>query len=290
MTESDKPMCNDICMVTGATSGIGAATAGALARRGAAVIIVGRNPEKSAATVNLIKQQTGNARVEFILADMSSQRETHQLVQQFKNRYQHLDVLVNNAGALFMTRRQSIDGIEMTFALNHLAYFLLTNLLLDTLKASAPSRVVNVSALLHRQAQINFDDLQNRKKYVGGQVYARSKLCNLLFTYELARRLEGTGVTVNALHPGVVATNLGVNSSRIGRLMRRLVNVVLISPEEGAQTIIYLATSREVEGITGKYFVKQKAVLSSRESYDLTAAKRLWQVSAELTGLTENAG
>lgn len=184
-----------------------------------------------------------------------------------------------------MTCQLSVDGIEMTFALNHLGYFLLTNLLLDTLKASAPCRIVNVSALLHKWVKIDLDDLQNCKKYMGIRAYPQSKLCNLLFTYELARRLQGTGVTVNALHPGTVATNLGVNGSRIGRMGRRLINVALISPEAGAQTIIHLATSPDVEGVTGKYFVKQKAVPSSRDSYDLTAARQLWQTSARLTNL-----
>ncbi len=278
-------MSGKICMVTGATSGIGAVTARALAQQGATVIVVGRNPEKAAATVDHIKQQTGNPVVEFMLADLSSQKEIRQLVQQFKSRYHHLHVLVNNAGSIFLARQESVDGIEMTFALNHLGYFLLTNMLLDTLKVSAPSRIINVSALLHERAKINFDDLQNQKMYIGVQAYPQSKLCNLLFTYELARRLEGTGVTVNALHPGVVATNLGVNNNRIGRLLRRLINLALISPEEGAQTIIYLATAPNVEAVTGQYFVKQKAVSSSEASYDRAAAKRLWRVSAELTGL-----
>ncbi len=278
-------MSGKICMVTGATSGIGAVTARVLAQQGATVIVVGRNPEKAAATVGHIKQQTGNPVVESMLADLSSQKEIRQLVQQFKSRYHHLHVLVNNAGSIFLARQESVDGIEMTFALNHLGYFLLTNLLLDTLKVSAPSRIINVSALLHERAKINFDDLQNQKMYIGVQAYPQSKLCNLLFTYGLARRLEGTGITVNALHPGVVATNLGVNNNRIGRLLRRLINLALISPEEGAQTIIYLATAPNVEAVTGQYFVKQKAVPSSEASYDRAAAKRLWRVSAELTGL-----
>lgn len=286
MTNSDKPMYGKICMVTGATSSIGAVTAEALAQQGATVIVVGRNPEKTESTVNQIKQQTGNPAVESMLADLSSQREIRQLAQQFKNQYQRLDVLVNNAGAIFMTRQLSADGIEMTFALNHLGYFLLTNLLLDTLRASAPCRIVNVSARLHQWVKINFDDLQNQKKYIVIQAYPQSKLCNLLFTYELARRLEGTGITVNALHPGTVASNLGVNNSRIGRMVRRLINIAMVSPEEGAQTIIYVATSPNEEGVTGKYFAKQEAVPSSKDSYDEVAARRLWQISAELTGLT----
>lgn len=285
MTFLDRSLNGKICMVTGATSGIGKVTARELAQMGATVIIVGRNPEKSENAVKQIRRETGNPAVEFMLADLSSQKEIRQLVQDFKKRYDRLHVLVNNAGSIFLARRESVDGIEMTFALNHLGYFLLTNLLIDALQASAPSRIINVSALLHKWAKINFDDLQNREMYIGVRAYPQSKLCNLYFTYELARRMEGTGVTANALHPGVVATNLGVNDNRFGRVMRRLINFALINPEEGAQTIIYLAASPDAQTVTGKYFVKQKAVSSSQASYNQAVASRLWCVSAELTGL-----
>lgn len=280
-------MNGKICMVTGATSGIGEVTALALAQMGAAVIVVGRSAEKSAATVNHIKQQTGNPAVEFMLADLSSLKEIHQLALQFKSCYPHLHVLVNNAGALFTTRQQNVDGIEMTFALNHLNYFLLTNLLLDRLKSSAPARIVNVAASAHLFARrMNFDDLQGQGRYGGWQAYAQSKLCNLLFTYELARRLEGTHISVNALHPGIVATRFGHNNQGLmGRLLR-LSNLFAINPERGAQTIIYLAASPTVEGVTGKYFVSKREVQSSAASYDLAAAQRLWQVSMEMTGLS----
>ncbi len=286
MENSDKPMKGKICMVTGATSGIGEVTARALAQQGAMVIIVGRNPEKGATTVGQIKQQTGNPLVEFMLADLSSQKEIHQLVEQFKSHYQRLDVLVNNAGASFRKQQESIDGIEMTFALNHLGYFLLTNLLLDTLKSSAPARIVNVSSGEHKRVKLNFEDLQGKQKYNSYQAYKQSKLCNILFTYELARRLEGTAVTVNAVTPGLVKTKLGLENGGFPALMKRLINFMAgKSPEEGAQAIIYLATSPDVEGVTGKYFVKQEAVPSSNDSYDKDAARRLWQVSAELTEL-----
>ena len=285
MAHSDKPMHGKVCIVTGAASGIGAVTAQALAQQGAAVILVDRNSEKGAITVNQIKQQTGNPAVEFMWADLSAQKEIRQLVQQFKSRYQRLDVLVNNAGAIFRQRQETVDGIEMTFALNYLGYFLLTNLLLDTIKASAPARIINVSSRSHARAQINFDDLQSRSSYRGLQAYAQSKLAIVLFTYELARRLEGTGVTVNALHPGVVATNFATNNRGVVGLSMRLFRLAFISPEQGAQTSIYLATSPEVEGVTGKYFVKQQAVPSSPASYDTATASRLWQVSAEMTGL-----
>jgi len=278
-------MNGKICMVTGATSSIGEVTARELAKQGATVIVVGRNPEKCMATVNKIQQQTCNSNVDFILAELSSQKEIRQLAQQFQSRYQRLDVLVNNAGAVYLKRKESIDGIEMTFAVNCLSHFLLTNLLLDTLKASAPARIINVSALLHKRAKIDFNDLENRKNYRGWNVYMQTKLANLLFTYELSRRLNSTGVTVNALHPGVLASNLGMNNSGIMRLIKSLVNVLLTSPEKGALTMIYLASSPEVEGITGKYFIKKKATASSKASYDKDAASRLWRISAEMTRL-----
>lgn len=286
MTTPNTSMNGKVCMVTGATSGIGLVTTLALAQRGATVVAVGRSQEKGAALVEQIERQTGSATVEYMLADLSSQQEIRRLAQQFQGRYQRLDVLVNNAGGLFISRQQSVDGIEMTFALNHLSYFLLTNLLLDTLKVSAPSRIVNVASDAHESARLDFDDLQGQRRYSGIQAYGRSKLANILFTYELARRLAGTGVTVNTLHPGVVATNFGTNNGRLARVLRRVANLVSISPDQGAQTSIYLATSPEVEGVTGQYFVKQKAVPSSKASYDTAAAARLWQVSEELTGLT----
>ncbi|MBF8285333.1 MAG: Short-chain dehydrogenase [Anaerolineales bacterium] len=278
-------MESKICMVTGATSGIGQVTARELARQGATVIVVGRSRERSEATVNRIKQQTDNPNVEYRLADLSVQKDIHQLAQEFKHKYQRLHVLVNNAGAIFLRRLESADGIEMTFALNHLNYFLLTHLLLDTLKASAPARIINVSSRAHaRVSGLNFDDLQNKRGY-GMNVYGQSKLMNVLFTYELARRLEGTGIMVNALHPGFVATRFATNNGLLVRLARPVLDLFALSAEEGAQTMIYLATSPEVEGVTGKYFVKEKAVLSSPASYDEAAARRLWQISEKMTSL-----
>ncbi len=286
MTMNDETMKGKLCVVTGATSGIGRETALALARTGAAVVVVGRNREKSEFTVSSIKKETGNNAVEYMLADLSSQAEIHQLVESFKSRHDRLDVLVNNAGSFFLFRKESVDGIEMFFALNHLAYFLLTNLFLDTIEASAPARIINVSSGSHKRAMINFDDLQNRRGYWGPRVYGESKLANVLFTYELARRLDGTGVTVNALHPGFVATNMGANNGWIVRLVRPLMNLKAIDVEEGARTPVYLATSSEVEGVTGKYFYKCREVSSSEASHDEAVARRLWQVSAEMTGLS----
>jgi len=285
MATSTSPMQGKICMVTGATSGIGLIAAQALARQEARVIVVGRDPGRGATTVSRIAQQTGNPQVELLLADLSAQADVHRLAGEFQGRYARLDVLVNNAGAIFTKRRLSADGIEMTFALNHLGYFLLTNLLLDTLKASPPARIVNVSSDAHRGAQMNFSDPQGERRYGGWRAYGQSKLANLLFTYELARRLEGTGVTVNAVHPGFVATGFGRNNRGLFALLIRLAQLTALSPEQGAETLIYLATSPEVEGVTGKYFVKKRPVESTRASYDQSAAQRLWQLSAQLTGL-----
>jgi NAD(P)-dependent dehydrogenase (short-subunit alcohol dehydrogenase family) len=273
------------CLVTGATSGIGKEAAGKLARQGATVVVAGRNPEKCAATVQEIRRQTGNPSVEYLLADLSSQRQVRQLAEEFKSRYQRLDVLVNNAGAIVLFRRQSADGIEMTFALNHLSYFLLTSLLLDSLISSSPSRVVNVASSAHQGAAIDFEDLQGTRKYGGLRAYGRSKLANLLFTFELARRLEGTGVTANAVHPGLVATNLLTNNGLAGRLMNLGLRVAGKRVAAGAETLVYLASSPDVAGVNGQYFVEKKAVQSSQASRDSSAAGRLWRVSAEMTGL-----
>jgi NAD(P)-dependent dehydrogenase (short-subunit alcohol dehydrogenase family) len=283
MTSSDQPMHGKVCMVTGAASGIGAVTAQALAQQGASVILVDRSAAKGVIVLEQIERLTGNTALEFMRVDLSSQKEIHQLVQQFTSGHRHLHVLVNNAGAMFAERRESVDGIEMTFALNYLGYFLLTNLLLDTLKASAPARIINTSSRSHARAMINFDDLESRSGYKGLSAYAHSKLAIVLFTYELARRLEGTGVMVNALHPGIVATNFAMKSGGVIGLVMRLFRPFFVSPEQGAQTGIYLATSPEVEGVTGKYFVKCKAVPSSPASYDTATARRLWEVSEKYT-------
>lgn len=274
-----------VCMVTGAASGLGAATARALAKQGAAVIVVDRDADKGAATVNQIRQGTGNPAVEFLRADLSSQAEIRHLVGRFRRRHPRLHVLVNNAGAMFGRRQESVDRIEMTFALNYLGYFLLANLLLDTLEASAPARIVNVSSRSHARARIDFDDLETRSGYRGLRAYERSKLAIVLFTYELARRLEGTGVTANALHPGVVATGFARQGGGIMSLVVRLFRFAFLRPEQGARTLVYLAASPQVEGVTGKYFVACQAVPSSPASYDAAAASRLWQVSADYTHL-----
>lgn len=295
MARSEAPVDRRICLVTGATSGMGEVTARALAQTGATVVLVGRDPKKGAATVDRITRETANPAVEFMLADLSSQAQVRQLARQFEARHPHLNVLVNNAGALFMRRQETADGIEMTFGLNHLAPFLLTNLLLDQLRAGAPARVVNVSSYGHKRGHMDFTDLQLQRGYRGLQAYRQSKLANVLFTYELARRLAGAGVTVNAVNPGNVATHFGFNNLGFLRgpavaIAHGVFRLVAASPEHGARTAIYLATSPEVEAVSGAYFEKETAVPSSDESYDAAVAARLWDVSAELTGLNVAGG
>lgn len=315
-------MAGRTCLVTGATSGIGLVTARELARRGATVIGVGRSPERCEAAAQSIRRQTasqtanqtggqtGNPAVEFLVADLSSQAQVRRLAADVLARHDRLHVLVNNAGAFFPLRRESVDGIEMSFALNHLAYFLLTGLLLDTLKRSAPARIINVSSAAHDMIRrFDFDDPQARTRPYARQTefksrmyavlaprrlpgllqYGQTKLANLYFTYELARRLEGNGgagVTVNALHPGFVATNFGSGAGAYGWFMRRLMSLIAITPDEGARTPVYLAASPEVEGVSGRYFVKEKPVPSSPASQDSAAARRLWDLSAQLTGVS----
>jgi NAD(P)-dependent dehydrogenase (short-subunit alcohol dehydrogenase family) len=270
-------------LVTGATNGIGLVTARELARMGAQVTIVGRNAGKCATVAQAINAATGNP-VEFIAADLSTLAGIMQAAADFKQRHTHLDVLVNNAGAMFTKRALTADGYEMTFALNHLNYFLLTILLLDILKASAPARIVNVSSGAHMRASLDFDNLQGEKHFNGMQAYGQSKLANVLFTYELARHLEETGVTVNALHPGFIATGFARNNGVIYKFGMGLIGLFIRKPEQGAQTSIYLASSPDVQGVTGKYFVDCKPVQSSPLSYDKSLAEKLWQVSLELTG------
>jgi NAD(P)-dependent dehydrogenase (short-subunit alcohol dehydrogenase family) len=275
ITEAAHTLMDKICLVTGATDGVGKVTALRLAQAGATVIGVGRNPEKIKAVLAEVGAAPGS--LEFLTADLSSQADVRQLAEEFKRKYDHLHVLVNNAGALFTRYRESVDGIEMTFALNHLSYFLLTNLLLDTLRASAQARIINVASDAHQGNAINFDDLNHKRRYSEWTAYGASKLANILFSYELARRLHGTGVTVNAVHPGFVNTNF---QRAAGLNMRGP-----LSPEEGADTQIWLAQSPDVEGVTGKYFVRRKDTRSSDVSYDKAVARRLWETSATLVGL-----
>jgi NAD(P)-dependent dehydrogenase (short-subunit alcohol dehydrogenase family) len=273
-------------MVTGANTGIGKETALALARYGATVVMVVRNQDRGAAAREEIVAATGNERVELLLADLSSQASIRELAGEFRTRYERLNVLVNNAGVFLTQRLESIDGLEMTFATNHLGYFMLTLLLWDPLIAAAPSRVVNVSSDAHRNAKLDFNDLQNRKNYQGFRAYSQSKLANVLFTYELDRRRQGADVTVNALHPGFVASNFGRNNpGLVGWAMRRIVPFFARSVSAGAATSIYLAYSPEVVGASGKYFVDSAVTQSSPLSYNRETAARLWEASEELTGV-----
>jgi NAD(P)-dependent dehydrogenase (short-subunit alcohol dehydrogenase family) len=247
--------------------------------------MVGRDQTRTERAVAEVRAQSGNHNVTHLLADLSEQAQVRRLADEFRERSERLDVLVNNAGAAFLRRQLSADGLEMTLALNHLAYFLLTNLLLDTLKASAPARVVNVSSGAHRNAQMDFEDLELRGGYGALRAYGRSKLANVLFTYELARRLEGSGVTANVVHPGWVATNIGRNNGWWMRPLMALIQRSAMPPEKGAETVVHLASDPELEGVSGRYFVKLRPVRSSPASYDEQAAQRLWEVSARLTGL-----
>jgi retinol dehydrogenase-14 len=278
-------MGEKVCLITGATSGIGKATAMGLANMGASVVMVGRDRGRGEATMAEIKEKSANASVDLMLADVSSQEQIRRLADEFNEAYPRLDVLINNAGVIHSERITTADGIEMTFAVNHLASFLLTNLLLDALRASAPSRIVNVSSGDHSNGTIGFDDLQGEKGYKAARAYSQSKLANVLFTYELARRLEGSGVTANCLHPGVVGTNLGSGVSGVLGFVVRALKPLMNSPEKGAETSIYLASSPEVEGLSGRYFVKKAEARSSDVTYDERIARRLWEASEEHTNL-----
>ena len=283
-------MNDKLFLITGATSGIGKVTARALAEQGARVVVGARSQQKAEKTVAWIKAETDNKTVDYLLADFASLEAVREMAAQFKERYDRLDGLINNAGAYYATRQESADGIELTLAVNHLAPFLLTHLLLGLLRASAPARIVNVSSAAHQGATMDFDNLEFESGYSQIGAYGRAKLGNILFTYELARRLEGSGLTANALHPGIVATNIGSNNLPVyGRSLRKLakkvVNRAALSAEEGAETVIYLAASPEVEGVTGRYFYKKQPVESSPLSYDEGVQRRLWEVSAELVGL-----
>lgn len=275
-------------LVTGANAGIGKAACVALAKMGAHVVMVARDKARGEAALAEVKSASGSSQVDLLLADLSSQQAVRQLADEFKRKYARLDVLLNNAGAITSERKVTVDGLEFQFALNHLGYFLLTQLLLDVLKTSAPARIVNVSSGAHMGGRINFDDLQMAQRYNSFGAYAQSKLANVLFTYELARRLHDAKVTVNALHPGGVRTNFGKDGDTRG-VMRVVFDLFLgiagISPEQGADTPVYLASSPDVAGVTGKYFEKRKAIASSKASYDEDVAKRLWQMSEQLTGL-----
>ena len=285
---ADAPlMAGKFVLVTGGTGGIGRATAIGLAALGARVGITGRDQARTVAAAAGIRAASGNAAVDAFAADMSAQAGVRGLAAQVAGTYPRLDVLVNNVGGFWAHRHLTADGLERTFALNHLAPFLLTNLLLGRLTASAPARVVTVSSGAQASGRINFEDLQGERNYSGQRAYSQSKLANVMFTYELARRLDGTGVTATVLHPGVVRTGFGADDqAAYFAVMSRVARLFMKTPAQGAATSIYLASSPEVEGITGRYFADRKPKTASKAAYDTTAAARLWQASAGLAGLT----
>jgi NAD(P)-dependent dehydrogenase (short-subunit alcohol dehydrogenase family) len=272
-----------VVLITGGTSGIGRAAATALAAMGAEVAVTGRSRQRGEAAVEEIRDTSGNERVSLMLADLAVQTEVRGLAEEFRERYDRLDVLVNNAGIIQSKRTETPDGLELTLAVNHLAPFLLTNLLLDLLKESAPSRIITVSSEARRGAQIDFEDLQSERRYRAFKVYGMTKLANILFTYELAERLEGTGVVANCLHPGGVNTNFGANNRSFGTLLFRAFKPFMRTPEQGADTIVYLAISPEAGKMTGRYLTDRKVVASFNEPHDEATQKRLWEVSETLT-------
>ena len=278
-------MHGKVCVVTGANSGIGKETALGLAQLGATVVLVCRSQDRGAAALAEIKQRSGNDSVALLVADLSSERQVRRVAAAYRQQFDRLDVLVNNAALARRKRAVTENGVELTLAVNHLAPFLLTNLLLDRLKASAPARVVTVSSAAHKDAEINFADLQGGQRYAtfGFGAYSQSKLANVLFTYELARRLEGTGVTANCLHPGVVATGIFRDTPLWLRTGLALARPLILGSAQGADTVLYLATAPEVAEVSGRYFEKRKPVQSSPLSYDTEVARRLWEVSEALT-------
>jgi NAD(P)-dependent dehydrogenase (short-subunit alcohol dehydrogenase family) len=287
MTDSASPMTGKTVLITGGTGGIGRATAEGLARLGARVAITGRDAARTRAAGAQIAAETGNPAVDTYAADLSSQAEVRRLAEAVLRAYPRLDVLVNNAGGFWGHRHVTADGLEHTFALNHLAPFLLTNLLLDRLTASAPARIVTVSSGAQAMGRVDFADLQGERGYSGQRAYNQSKLANVMFSYELARRLEGTGVTATVLHPGVVRTAFAAEDpSPLWKVLLPLIRPLLKTPSRGAQTPVYLASSPEVEGVTGRYYTNRRPRTTNKSSYDTAAAARLWQVSADLVGLT----
>ncbi|MEE9155345.1 MAG: SDR family oxidoreductase [Gemmatimonadota bacterium] len=279
-------MRDKLCLVTGANSGIGRATAEELARRGATVVMLCRDRGRGEAAQTRIESRVDGARLELLIADLASQRSVRRAAEEFKSAHPRLDVLINNAGVFWGRRQVTGDGLEATFAINHLGHFLLTQLLEEELKASAPSRIVNVSSSAYKAARLNLADLQSERGYDAMRAYGNSKLANILFTYELARRLDGSGVTANCLHPGVVRTRIGRNAPPLIWLFFLVMKPLLLSPAKGAATTVYLATSPEVERVSGKYFVKQVPQPTAARTYTEETARRLWELSEKLADLT----
>lgn len=278
-------MANKVCMVTGANSGIGKETAEKLAEMGASVVMVCRNRERGEKAMVEIKRRSGSDSVELLISDFASLESVRGLAKGFKEKHGMLHVLVNNAGEARMTRSVTGDGFETTFQVDYLSHFLLTNLLLDLLKKSAPSRIVNVSSVAHYSGHLNFDDLQMERGYWVMRAYSQAKLALVLFTYELSRRLNGTGVTANCLHPGAVATNIWGRPMGPFSFLGKATRLFMVSPQRGAETQVYLASSPEVQGVTGNYFDKKREKRSSSDSYNRTLAGKVWDASVAMVGL-----
>ena len=275
-------MNGKVCLVTGATDGIGKVSARVLAELGAKVIIVGRNPEKSAIVLAELRSISGNENIDLLMADLAVMQEVRDLAEQVISRYDRIDVLLNNAGGYFTKHEITSDGLEMTFALNHMSYFLLTNKLMELLKYSAPARIVNVSSDAHYGVDMEFENLNGEQEYKAWKAYQKSKLANVLFTNELLKKVPGN-ITVNCLHPGFVATNFGHNNGGFfGPVLKIAQRISAIDPEEGAKTSIFLCSAPEVKGVSGKYFYKCKPKTSSRESRNMDTGKRLWQISSDI--------
>jgi NAD(P)-dependent dehydrogenase (short-subunit alcohol dehydrogenase family) len=278
-------MKQKICLVTGANGGIGKEIALGLAVAGAHVIMVCRNEAKGRAALEAIEAMSGSSAIDLLIADLSSQADIRALAKKIHAQYTHLDVLINNAGLVLPKKTFSIDNIEMTLATNHLAPFLLSNLLLDLLQKSAPSRIINISSAIHRWGKIDLDDLQyTRRKYHFMKAYAQSKLLMNIVSFELARKLQGSGVTVNCVHPGAVKTNLGSssNNSMLLKILDRMIKFFFISPNEAAKAPLYLALSPEIQNVTGTYFIKSKPTRANAISYDPLFAKQVWESSEKL--------
>ncbi len=275
-------MNGKVCLVTGATDGIGKISARVLAEKGAKVIIVGRNPEKSATVLAELKSSSGNENIDLLMADLAVMQEVYDLAEQVISHYDRLDILLNNAGGYFAKHELTSDGLERTFALNHMSYFLLTNKLMELLKSSAPARIVNVSSDAHYGVDMDFENLNGEQEYKAWKAYQKSKLANVLFTYELLKKVPAD-ITVNCLHPGFVATNFGHNiGGFFGPVLKIAQRISAIDPEEGAKTSIFLCSAPEVKGVSGKYFYKCQPKTSSRESRNMDTGKRLWQISSDI--------
>src|SRR2546422_3970736 len=284
-----QPLCAmkvKVVMITGGNSGSGKAASLALAKMGADLVMVTRNKEKGEAARSEVIRESQNDSLDLLVADLSSLESVRQLATEFQKKYSKLHVLINNAGLFNQRRKVTTDGYENTFATNYLAPFLLTNLQLPTLKASAPSRIINVSSVGHYNGHINFDDLNLEKEYGGWKAYGQSKLALVLFTHELSKKLRGTGVTVNSVHPGTVATNIWTRPFGPVGFITALPKLFMASPWKGAETIVYLASSVDAKDLNGEYLEKLKVKKSSDESYDEEIAQRLWDVSAKLTHLS----